>query len=108
MIWILIFTLNVLISAFAQILLKIGAARAGKKSIFFQWQSLLGYTIYVTVVGVTMFLYKYINLSAGAVLETLGYVFVLILARIILGDRLTKRQYAGIGFILAGVVMAVF
>ena len=94
-------------SAFAQILLKLGATEDNKRMMFLRWQSLLGYTIYVLVVAVNMYLYKYVDLSLGAMLETLGYVFVLVLAKLVLKEKITSRQYIGMGLIMLGVILTV-
>lgn len=97
-----------LISSFGQILLKIGAVKAGKKQVFMQWQSLLGYVIYASVVAVNMYLYRYVELSLASVLEALGYVFVMVLARLLLKEKIARNQIIGMSFILIGVVIVVY
>ncbi len=105
--WTILFVMVAGVSSCAQILLKIGAEKADRRWICFQWQSLLGYMIYAAAAASTMFLYRYMDLSAGTLLETLGYVFVLFLAKVVLKEDITRKQYAGAAFILAGVALAV-
>ena len=39
------------------------------------------------------------------VIESFGYVFVLFLSRLFFGERITKRKLAGVGCILAGMLI---
>ena len=80
--WTVLFVMVAGASSCAQLLLKIGAEKANGRWICFQWQSLLGYMIYAAAAAATMFLYRYIDLSAGTLMETLGYVFVLFWRRL--------------------------
>ena len=41
----------------------------------------------------------------GPVMESFGYVFVLFLSRLFFGERITKRKLAGVGCILAGMLI---
>lgn len=106
--WKVLFVLAVWFSACAQVLLKAGAERAGRKqkNVFLQPQSLLGYAVYALTAAASMCLYRYVDLSQGVQLESLGYVFVLFLAGTVLGEKISRRQCIGTGLILAGVLTA--
>ncbi len=41
----------------------------------------------------------------GPVMESLGFVLVLLLSRLIFGEKITRRKLAGVGCILAGMLI---
>jgi drug/metabolite transporter (DMT)-like permease len=44
--------------------------------------------------------YKY-----GAVIESLTYIYILVLSRTLLGEKLTRRKVTGMFMIVAGVIV---
>lgn len=101
-----LFALCVLVSSFAQILLKKSADRGySGLRIFLNPETVIGYAIFLSVTFVIVLLYRYIELSAGTLIDSLGYVFITVLSSLILKERLTKKRILGISLILLGVTV---
>ena len=54
---------------------------------------------------ITVFAYKYVSLSMGAVLEASGYIFVTVFGVLILKEKVGKRKLMGLGLILVGILI---
>ena len=52
--------------------------------------------------------YKKVPLSIGPILEATGYIWVAILGKIFLGEKISKRKGLGLAVIIAGIVIAAF
>nr|MBQ8252917.1 EamA family transporter [Lachnospiraceae bacterium] len=102
-----LFLFSVFISSCSQIILK--------KSANIQYDSWIKEYLNVRVISaygifflssfLTMFAYKYVPLSIGPMLETCGYIFVAVLGVLILKEKISKRKFAGMALIIAGVVI---
>ena len=57
---------------------------------------------------ITVYCYKVIPLSLGAMLEASGYVFVTVLGRIILKERVSRQKIIGMALVILGVVTVAF
>ena len=98
---------GVLAASFSQVLLKKAACRQYGS---FIREYLNPYVIsgYILLVGSTI-----LNVSSlrglsfmnGPVIESFGYVLVLLLSRLFFSEKITKRKLAGVGCILAGVIV---
>ena len=100
--YIIIFISASLISAFSQILLK-KAASVTYSSWIYEYLNVR--VISATIL--TVYCYKVVPLSLGAMLEASGYVFVTILGRIMLKEKVSKRKIAGMVLVIAGVMLVV-
>lgn len=108
--FILMFISASLISAFSQILLKI-AAKGTYRSWIYEYLNvkvIAAYTIFFLATLLTVYCYKVIPLSTGAMLESSGYVFVTVLGRIILGEKVSRQKLLGMGLVILGVVTVAF
>lgn len=106
MTYIIIFLSASLISAFSQILLKI-AARGQYKSWVYEYLNvrvITAYFIFFAATLITVYCYKEIPLSLGAMLESSGYVFVTILGKLILKEKVSKQKIAGMALVILGVI----
>lgn len=98
---------GVLAASFSQVLLK---KAAGKQHKSFLREYLNPWVIggYMLLLGSTV-----LNISGlrglsfmnGPVMESFGYVLVLFLSRFFFGEKITIRKLAGVGCILAGVLV---
>ena len=52
-----------------------------------------------------MYSYKYVPLSIGPMIEAVGYVFVAVLGRIFLKEKLSKKHYLMIVFVVIGIAI---
>lgn len=105
--FIAIFIAASLISAFSQILLKKAAATTYSSWIYeyLNVKVISAYAIFFIATLLTVYCYKIIPLSLGAMLEASGYVFVTILGRIMLGEKVSKQKMAGMALVILGVVV---
>ncbi|MBO4267586.1 MAG: EamA family transporter [Lachnospiraceae bacterium] len=106
-VYIVIFIAASLISAFSQILLKI-AARQQYRSWIFEYLNIrviCAYIIFFLATLLTVYCYKVVPLSIGAMLEASGYVFVTVLGRIILKENISKRKLMGMALVICGVII---
>ena len=108
--FIAIFISASLISAFSQILLKKSAAVTYSSWIYeyLNVKVICAYAIFFLATLLTVYCYKVIPLSLGAMLEASGYVFVTILGRIMLGEKVSKQKLAGMALVIAGVIIVAF
>ncbi len=101
---------SVFISSVSQILLKKSATKSTVKTLSFIKQYL---NLYVTVaylllfiaMGITMYAFTIIPLKYGAVIETLGYAFVMLLSAVFLHEKLTIKKVLGNCIIIVGIVL---
>lgn len=101
------FIFSVFISSVSQIILKKSAAMhySNKINEYINPRVLSAYGIFLISTLITMYAYKYVPISMGSVLESLGYIFVVFLSRFYLGERLGTRKLIGIMIIIVGIVV---
>lgn len=74
------------------------------------WPQIVAGSVMGTYLSMLLWLagYKYTQASVAAVLNELAAVFILALAALFLGERSTRRQLAGAGCAICGVVLVVW
>ena len=105
--YIIIFLSASLISAFSQILLKT-AAKKQYRSWIYEYLNLRvigAYAIFFAATLITVYCYKVLPLSLGAMLEASGYVFVTILGHLILREHVSKKKITGMVLVILGVII---
>jgi drug/metabolite transporter (DMT)-like permease len=104
--YIILFVICVFVSACSQILLKIAAGKgySGLK-IYFNKYVMAGFCIFVAVTLVTVTLYRRLDLSTGALLESLSYIFIPVLSAVVLKEKISRTKIFGIALILCGVLV---
>ena len=105
--YILIFLSASLISAVSQILLKLAAKRTYSSWIYeyLNVRVICAYAIFFVATLITVYCYKVIPLSLGAMLEASGYVFVTLLGRLILKETLSVKKILGMSLVITGVII---
>ena len=104
--WVCIF-LSVIIASFSQILLKV-SARKTYPSVLREYLNpwvIVGYGMLVCSTLLTIFAYKGIAYKNGPVVESLGFVLVMLLSFLLLHEKITKRKLIGDLLIIAGIVV---
>ena len=102
-----IMILSGVLSSFAQVLLK-KSAQKEKDSIIKQYLNIYviaGYGITAFCMILTMIGFKGVPFKFGAVLESLTYLYIMILSRLLLGEKLTKKKIIGNLIIVLGVII---
>jgi len=107
--YILLFLFSVLIASFSQILLKQSANRNHDKKIdeYANKSVIAAYILFVLSTLLTMFAYRGVNLSLGPMLESMGFVYVAILSRLILKEKITSKQLTALFLILFGIIVSI-
>ena len=100
--FILMFIISIFIASYSQILLKKGAQ---KKNIYINKYTIIGYTLMIISTLFTLWAYKGVNLSFSQILQSLSFIFVIILSRLILKEKITKRSIIGMIFIIIGMII---
>ena len=105
--FILVFLMASLISAFSQILLKIAATKQYRSWIYeyLNPKVIVAYGIFFLATLITVYCYKVIPLSLGAMLEASGYVFVTVLGYFILKEKVSRQKILGMALVILGVVI---
>lgn len=102
-----IYILGVIISAFAQILLKKSAdvERENKLKEYLNLKTIFAYGIFLGATLCSVFAYKYVPLSMGPILETTEYIFVAILSYYFLKEKISKKKLIGLITIVLGILI---
>ena len=95
----LLLVASVIVASLSQILLKKSASKAYTSVIreYLNAYVIIGYGMMVLSTLLTVGGY------AGAVIESLGFVLVMILSRLVFGEKITKKKILGNVLILLGI-----
>ena len=99
--------LSVVISSLAQILLKKSSSEQ-KKHFIFDYLNVKVCTAYImNFICVLLMIYAFTGMyyRYGVVIESLGYLLIMISSRIFLGERITRRRVLGNCIIVLGVLI---
>lgn len=105
MIYIVLFIGALFISSVSQIMLKCSADIKYESKIreYLNVWVIIAYGLFFCASLITTIAYSGIHFSLGPVLESFGYIFVAILGRIFLKEKLSRRKILGLGLILIGI-----
>ena len=105
--YILIFLISVFISSVAQIILKKSAVKKYDSVIkeYLNIRVIGAYSIFFLSTLLTMYAYKGVPLTLGALLESVGYIYIPVLSLIFLKEKITPRMIIGSLFIIGGIVV---
>ena len=104
-IYLIVLIIATFCSALSQLLLKRSAMQEHANWIkeYLNWRVITAYTIFVVVVLVNVYAFTKIDMRYGSVIDTLSYVFVMILSYFLLKEKFTKGQLIGNALIMLGV-----
>ena len=107
-VYIVIFLLSVLIAAISQILLKRSAGKqyTSKEREYLNVRVIAAYALFFLSSLLTVLAYRGVPLSMGPVLETTGYLWVTIMGRLILKEKVSMRKLTGLAVIVLGVILS--
>lgn len=66
---------------------------------------IVGYGFLFLSMFLTILAYRGLDYKNGPVIESLGYVLVLLLSRLLFGERITKKKLVGTLCILLGIMI---
>lgn len=106
----LIFIFGVFISSVSQILLKKSAQveYGSKIKEYLNPRVIFAYIIFFGATLCSVLAYTKIPLSFGPILESAGYIFVAILSRMFLKEKITKKKMIGLAVIIIGIIVYSF
>lgn len=106
-IYIIIFLFSILISSISQILLKKSANREYENKIkeYLNFSVILAYGLFFASSFLTVLAYRGVTLSFGPILESTGYIWVTILGKLFLEEKIGKKKIIGIITIVAGIII---
>lgn len=98
---------GVLVSSVAQILLK-NSAQIERESFVKEYLNKLvvtGYLMLFASMCIGIVAYRVVPLKYGAIIESLGYVFVMLLSAFFLKEKITRKKLIGNLIIILGVIV---
>lgn len=103
--FIILLFISVFISAFSQILLKKSANIKHESFIkeYLNFRVIFAYFLFFTAVIIDLIALRYAPLSFVPVIETSSYIFILVLSRIFLKEKMSKYQILGMLVIITGI-----
>ena len=103
----LIYLAGVFISAVAQIILKKSAGKEYESKIreYLNPYVIISYAIFFGATFCTIYAYKEVPLSFGPILAASEYVFVAVLSRIFLKEKINLKKFIGLSIIIAGIII---
>jgi uncharacterized membrane protein len=104
-----LFVLGAILTATAQLLLKLGALkRYSGISQFLNVYVISGYFILVFVTGISVIAYRGIEFKAGPIVAALSYAIVVFLSRFILKEKINNRKFCGVLFVIVGILIFIY
>lgn len=103
----ILYLISVTIAAFSQLLLKKSANRTHESLLkeYLNPYVIGGYGLLVMSMLLTIGAYRGLAYKNGPIIESLGYVLVMLLSGIFLKEKITARKIAGTALILAGILV---
>lgn len=103
----ILYLISVTIAAFSQLLLKKSANRTHESLLkeYLNPYVLGGYGLLVMSMLLTIGAYRGLAYKNGPIIESLGYVLVMLLSGIFLKEKITARKIAGTALILTGILV---
>lgn len=104
--WLVLF-LAVVISASSQMLLKQGASKKYDSVVreYLNPWVISGYALMILSTLCIIYAYRGVAYKNGAIIESLGYILIMILSRLLFQEKITKKKLAGNLIILMGVLV---
>ena len=105
-----VFLFSVLISSISRILLKKSADKTYDSRLkeYLNPLVIIAYGMFFCSMMITMYCYRYVDVSAGPIFESAGYIFVGVLGYIFLKEKFTAKKIIGMLLIMLGIVIFSF
>lgn len=103
----LIFVAGVFISSISQIILKKSAEKEYSNKIreYLNVRVIFSYIIFFGATLCSILAYTKIPLSLGPILESSGYIFVAVLSRLFLKEKISWKKMLGLSIIIIGIII---
>lgn len=99
--------LSVIIASFSQVLLKISSGKSHPSLVreYFNPYVIAGYGMLLISTIFTILAFHGMDYKNGPLIESSGYIFIMLLSRWILKEKITRKKLIGNGLILLGIVV---
>ena len=106
-VYIIVFLFSVFISSVSQVLLKKSAMKTYPDRIheYMNPYVVTAYSIFVISTLLDVFMYRYLPINIGPVLETTSYVYVTVFGVMIFKEKVGRKKIAALLLIVAGIVI---
>lgn len=97
--------IGVFISAISQVILKKAAGRTYSSVLreYLNLRVIAAYGIFFAATLLSVYAYRVIPISLGALLDAMGYVFITVFGVLIFKEKITWKKACAMGLILAGI-----
>jgi len=105
--YVILLIVSVAVASVSQIILKMSASQQHESVIkeYLNIKVILGYGMMVISTVLTVFAFKGLDYKNGPIIESIGYIFIMILSKIILNEKITKKKLIGNALILCGIAV---
>ncbi len=104
--YILLGYIAVLLTGFAQVLLKKGSrSQHGLLSMYLNFYTLTGYVVMFCVTLLNLYIYRYLDVKYGVIFLPFTFVTVSVLSYLLLKERLGAMQVVGSAIVILGVIV---
>lgn len=100
--YVLLFIISIIIASFSQIILKKGSK---EKNIFINKYTIVGYLLMLISTLFTLYGYKGVQLSLSQILQSLSFIFIAILSKVFLNEKISRKTIIGICLIIVGIII---
>ncbi|MCR4740626.1 MAG: EamA family transporter [Lachnospiraceae bacterium] len=99
--------ISVFISAIAQVLLKKAALEPHESRLkeYLNPKVMTGYIIFFLATVLTVFAYKAVPLSLGVILESTGYIYIMVFGLLIFKEKMNLKKIIALVLIISGVIL---
>lgn len=106
-IYMIILVVSVLIASFAQVLLKKSAEKTYRSPIreYLNPYVIFGYGLMLLSMCITILSYSGLEYTNVPVIESSGYVFVMILSYFFFKEKITRQKLLGMAIIVLGIII---
>jgi len=103
----IVMVIAVFVSSCSQILLKRAADKKynSKLAEYLNWHVIFAYGLFGLAALTNMYVLRHIPLSLAPILESTGYIFIVILGLLFLREKLNKKQIIGMLLIVTGIII---
>lgn len=102
--------IGTLVSSFSQVLLKKAALKKRNSVIreYFNFEVISAYVLFLFSTFLTILAYKKLPLSLGNVLETTGYLYIVLWGKTVFNESISKRRMVALLLIIVGIIIYSF
>jgi drug/metabolite transporter (DMT)-like permease len=100
----------VIVASFSQIILKKGALKKHTSVLkeYLNSQVIIGYSMMIISTFLTILAFRGLDFKNGPIIESTGYIFVMILSSLFLMEKITLKKLIGNILILIGILIFYF